>query len=155
MADEKIHGELNLKEVLDFIDDNHLCTNPGGTQRKEEKVQQIYFHKWSITADALKLCLIFIKRDFIRNCLGIISIVVDTETEIEREKKKHEKEKGGQKGKGERRRIEWRKERRMKRIQDNILLLHLQKCSYYQPFLPKGARYLCLQDVFSGKCSSI
>ncbi|MED6245983.1 hypothetical protein ATANTOWER_011243 [Ataeniobius toweri] len=40
-----------------------------------EKAQQIYFHKWTITADALKLCLTFIKRNFIRllhysNCYG-------------------------------------------------------------------------------------
>ncbi|MEQ2270660.1 hypothetical protein XENORESO_007237 [Xenotaenia resolanae] len=130
MADGKMHGELNLKEVLDFIDDNDFCTNPGGTQRKEEKVQQIYFHKWSITADALKLCLIFIKRDFIRNCFGItvFQLLRTRRQKWKGKKKKHEKEKGGQKGKGERRRIEWRKERRMKRIQDNTLLLHLQKC---------------------------
>ncbi|MEQ2311344.1 hypothetical protein AMECASPLE_018891 [Ameca splendens] len=53
----------------------------------QEKAQKIYFHMWSITANTLKLCLIFIKRNFIRICFGIISIVTDTETEMEKENK--------------------------------------------------------------------
>ncbi|MEQ2220232.1 hypothetical protein ILYODFUR_003256, partial [Ilyodon furcidens] len=54
--------------------------------------------------------------------LNLSGFVTDTETEMERKKKKRESEKEGQKLKGESRRIEWRKERRMKRMQDNTLL---------------------------------
>ncbi|MEQ2245972.1 hypothetical protein ILYODFUR_033586 [Ilyodon furcidens] len=87
---------------------------------------------------ALKLCLIFQKKNFIRNCFQIISIATDTETGMKGKKKSTKEKEVGQKGKRERRRKEWRKERRMKRIQDNILLASTPAETFIlAAFLPK------------------
>ncbi|MED6237279.1 hypothetical protein ATANTOWER_022040 [Ataeniobius toweri] len=102
---------------------------------RQEKAQQIYFHKWSITANALKLCLILTKRNFIRSCFGIISIVTDTETEMKLKKEARKRERGAKMKRGEKEnRMEERKKDEENTRLTPCLLLHLQKHSYYQLF---------------------
>ncbi|MED6259590.1 hypothetical protein ATANTOWER_025883, partial [Ataeniobius toweri] len=65
----------------------------------QEEAQQIYFHKWSFTANTIMLRLIFIKETF-RNCFEIISIAMDAETEKKRKKEARKRERWGKKEKG-------------------------------------------------------
>ncbi|MED6293936.1 hypothetical protein CHARACLAT_015639 [Characodon lateralis] len=67
---------------------------------------------------------------------------------MKRKKEKHERVKGGAKRKRERRRKEWRRERRLKRIQDNTLLASTPAETFILPaFLPKSARAIPNQDT--------
>ncbi|MED6255667.1 hypothetical protein ATANTOWER_013050 [Ataeniobius toweri] len=81
-----------------------------GSQHQEE-AQQIYFHKWSITANALMLCLIFIKETLLETVLGLFLLLQTQRWKREGKNTKHDSEIGGAKRK---------KEKKEKRMEDGV-----------------------------------